>query len=55
MLPRLLDPENEHDYVWVDSTYSVECFVELLNLGGFESLILEKGAHNHPLCDAAKE
>jgi IS5 family transposase len=55
MLPRLLDPENEHDYVWADSAYSGECFEDLLSLGGFESLIHEKGARNHPLGDAAKE
>jgi IS5 family transposase len=55
MLPRLLDPENEHNYVWADSAYSGECFEELLSLGGFESLIHEKGARNHPLGDAAKE
>ena len=55
MLPRLLDPENEHDYVWADSAYSGECFENLLSLGGFESLIHEKGARNHPLSDAAKE
>jgi transposase, IS5 family len=55
MLPRLRDPENEHDYVWADSVYSGECFEDLLSLGGFESLIHEKGARNHPLSDAAKE
>lgn len=55
MLPRLLDPENEQDYVWADSAYSGEGFEELLNLGGFESLIHEKGARNNPLSDAAKE
>jgi transposase, IS5 family len=55
MLPRLLDPENEHDYVWADSAYSGECFEDLLRLGGFESLIHEKGARNHPLSDAARE
>ena len=55
MLPRLLDPENEHDYVWADSAYSGECFEDLLNLGGFESLIHEKGSRNHPLSAAAKE
>ena len=55
MLPRLLDPENEHDYVWADSAYSGECFEDLLSLGGFESLIHEKGARNHPLSEAAKE
>jgi hypothetical protein len=47
MLPRLLDLENEHDYAWADSAYSGECFEDLLNLGGFESLIHEKGARNH--------
>ena len=31
------------------------CFEDLLNLGGFESLIHEKGARIHPLSDAAKE
>jgi IS5 family transposase len=55
MLPRLLDPENEHYYVWADSAYSGECFESLLSLGGFESMIHEKGARNHPLSDAAKE
>jgi IS5 family transposase len=55
MLPRLLDPENQHDYVWADSAYSGECFEDLLSLGGFESLIHEKGARNHPLTNAAKE
>jgi IS5 family transposase len=42
MLPLLLDPENEHDYIWADSAYSGECFDDLLSLGGFESLIHEK-------------
>lgn len=55
MLLRLLDPENEHDYVWADSAYSGECFESLLSLGGFESMIHEKGARNHPRSDVAKE
>ena len=55
MLPRLLDPENEHDFVWADSAYSGECFADLLSLGGFESLIHEKGARNHPLSEEAKK
>ena len=55
MLPRLLDPENEHDYVCADSAYSGECFEELLRLGKFESLIHEKGARIHPLSDASKQ
>ena len=55
MLPRLLDPENEHDHVWADSAYSGECFEDLLSLRGFESLIHEKGSRNNPLGEAAKE
>lgn len=55
MLPQLLDPENEHDYVWADSAYSGECFEDLLSLGGFESLIHEKGARNNPLSEESKE
>jgi len=30
LLSRLLDPENQHDYVWADSLYSGECFEDLL-------------------------
>jgi transposase, IS5 family len=55
VLPCLLNPENEHDYVWTDSAYSGECFENLLSLGGFESLIHEMGARNYPLSDIAKE
>ncbi|NDE91540.1 MAG: hypothetical protein EB059_10490 [Alphaproteobacteria bacterium] len=55
MLPLLLDPENEDDYVWADSAYSGECYDDFLSLGGFEGLIHEKGACNHPLSDAAQE
>jgi IS5 family transposase len=55
MLPKLLDPENEHDFVWADSDYSGECFEDLLSLGGFESLIHEKGARNNPLSEVSKE
>ena len=55
MLPRLLDPENEHDDVWADSAYSGECFEDVLSLGGFESLIHEKGAGNNQLREASKE
>ena len=55
MLPKPLDPENEHDDVWADSAYSGECCEDLLNLGGFESLIYEKGARNNPLSEASKE
>ena len=49
MLPCLLDPENEHDYIWADSAYSGDCFEDLLTLVGFESLIHERGAHNNRL------
>jgi IS5 family transposase len=55
MLLRLLDLENEHDYVWADSAYSGECLEDLLSLGGFESLIHEKCARNKPLSEASKE
>ena len=52
---KLLDPENEHYYVWADSAYLGECFENLLSLGGFESLIHEKGARNNQLSEASKE
>jgi hypothetical protein len=55
MLTSFLDPENEHDFVWADSAYSGESFEHLLSIGGFAGLIHEKGAHNHPLSDAAKD
>ena len=55
MFPRRLVPENEQDYAWADSAFSGECFEDLLSLGGFESLIYEKGARNQPLSNAAKE
>ena len=48
---------NEHDYVWSDYAISGECLASLLSLGGFESLIHEKGARtrNHPPSDTTKE
>ena len=55
MLPMLLDPENYDDYVWADFAYPGECHVVLLSLGGFESLIHEKGSRNYPLSATAKE
>jgi IS5 family transposase len=55
MLPRLLDLENEHDYVWADSSYTRKSFEVLLNLGVFERLIPEKSAGNHRLSDSVKE
>ena len=55
MFPRLLDPENENEYVWADSAYSSECLEELRNLGKFESLIHKKVDRNHSLCDEAKK
>ena len=55
MLPMLLDPENQDDYVWADSAYSGERFKDLLSLAGFENRIHEKGSRNHPLSAAATE
>ena len=55
MLLILLNPENTDDYVWADSAYAGERFEDLLDLGGFESCIHEKGSRYHPLSDAAKE
>jgi len=55
MLPLLLDPENDDDYVWADSAHFGEYFDDLLSLGGFESLIHEKVARNHSLSDATKK
>jgi hypothetical protein len=55
MLPMLLDPENQDDYVWADSAYSGQCFEDLLSIGGLESRIYEKESCNHPLGDAAKK
>jgi len=55
MLPMLLDPENQDDYVWADSTYSGERFKDLLSLAGFENRIHEKGSRKHPLSAAATE
>ena len=37
MLSMLLNPENQDDYVWADSTYSGEHFKYLLSLAGFEN------------------
>ena len=42
MLPMLLDPENQDDYVWADSAYSGERFKDLLSLAGFENRIHER-------------
>ena len=39
MLPMLLDPENQDDYVWADSAYSGERFKDLLSLAGFANRI----------------
>jgi transposase, IS5 family len=49
------DPENQVDKIWANSAYSGQCFEDLLNLGGFESRIHEKGSRNHPISEAAKE
>ena len=54
MLPRVLDQEDEHDFILAGSVYSGECIEALLDLAGFESLIHEKGCRNNPLGDTAK-
>jgi hypothetical protein len=41
--------------VRADSAYSVKYFQVLLSLGGFESLIHEKGTLNHPLNETSKK
>lgn len=46
---------NEHDYAWADSAYSGETIEAQQSLDGFENLIHEKGARNHPLSDAVKD
>jgi len=51
----LLDPENQDDYIWADSTYSGERFKDLPSLAGFENRIHEKGSRNHPLNAAARK
>ena len=55
MMTLPLDPENTDDYAWADSAYAGERFEDLLNLGGFESCIHEKGSRNHSASDAHKE
>ena len=55
MYPRLLDPGNEHDFIWANSAYHDEFFMNLLHQGGFESVIYEKGDRNQPLRDAATQ
>jgi IS5 family transposase len=55
LIPSLLDPENTDDIVWGDSAFAGMKFAELLELGGFESNIHEKGSRHHPLCEEAKE
>jgi len=55
VLPMLLDPGIQDNYIWADFPYSGPCVVDLLSLGGFECRIHEKGSRNHPLCEAAKE
>lgn len=49
LLPSLLDPENSGDVVWGDSAFAGAKFEELLELGGFQTNIHEKGSRNHPL------
>ncbi|WP_255003149.1 hypothetical protein [Cyanobium sp. HWJ4-Hawea] len=55
VLPKILDQENEHIYFWAISVYAIQGFEELLNIGGFEGLIHEKGSRNHHLQEAGKE
>ena len=55
MLPMLLDPENQDDYVWADYAYSGERFKDLPSLGGFKNRIHETESRNHPLSAAATE
>ena len=55
MLSMLLDSGNQNDYVWVNSAYSGERFMDLLRLAGFQNRIHEKGSRNHPLRPAATE
>ena len=55
MLPMLLDPENQDDYVWADSAYSGERSKVLLSFARFVNRIHEKGTRNHPLSAAATE
>jgi len=43
------------ELVWADSAYSGEGFADLLSLGGFESLIHEKGARNQPFSHEARK
>ena len=55
MLPMLLDPENQDDYVWADYSYSIQSFTDLLSLAGFENRIQDKDSRNHSLSAAAAE
>ena len=54
MFPHLLDPENQQDFVWVESAYSGARLQDLLELAGFDNLINAKGSRNHPLSEPAK-
>ena len=55
MLPMLMDPENQNDYVCADSAYSGEHFNNVLSLARFKNRVHEKGSRNHPLSAAATE
>ncbi len=54
MFPRLLDPENQQNFVWADSAYSRARLQDLLELAGFDNLINAKGSCNHPLREETK-
>jgi hypothetical protein len=55
MLSCLLNPKDEHEYIWADSEYPGEYSKDLLSSISFKSLILEKGTRNNPHNEAAKE
>ena len=46
MLPAMLDPTNDSDFVWGDSAYLDLHFDEFLKAAGFQSRIHEKGTRN---------
>ncbi len=54
MFLRLLDPENQQNFVWADSADSWARLQDLLELAGFDNLINAKGSRNHPLSEEVK-
>ncbi len=55
MFPRLLDPENQQNFIWADSAYSGARLQDLLDLAGFDNLINVKGSRNHLLSENTKD